>query len=86
MWRGGSRVRVARTTKDTQMLVGGRRTKRGKMRTRSLNHRCGKTVLHVRSSVKSFYPKTPEKGSLNQQSVNDIVNRTNSTLPFCGDV
>jgi hypothetical protein len=44
MWRGGSRVRVARTTKDAQMLVGGRGTKQGKMRTRSLNRRCGKTV------------------------------------------
>jgi hypothetical protein len=27
MWRGGSRVRVACTTKDAQMLVGGRGTK-----------------------------------------------------------
>jgi hypothetical protein len=44
MWRGGSRVRVARTTKDVQMLVGGRGIKQGKMRTRSLNRRCGKTV------------------------------------------
>jgi hypothetical protein len=44
MWRGGSCVRVARTTKDAQMLVGGRGTKQGKMRTRNLNHRCGKTV------------------------------------------
>jgi hypothetical protein len=44
MWRGESRVWVARTTKDAQMLVGERGTKQGKMRTRSLNHRCGKTV------------------------------------------
>jgi hypothetical protein len=44
MWCGGSRVRVARTTKDVQMLVGGRGTKQGKMRTRSLNRCCGKTV------------------------------------------
>jgi hypothetical protein len=44
MWRGGSRVRVACTIKDAQMLVGGRGTKQGKMRTRSLNRRCGKTV------------------------------------------
>jgi hypothetical protein len=44
MWHGGSRVRVARTTKNTQMLVGGRGTKQSKMRTRSLNRRCGKTV------------------------------------------
>jgi hypothetical protein len=44
MWRGGSHVRVARTTKDAQILVGGRETKQGKMRTRSLNRRCGKTV------------------------------------------
>jgi hypothetical protein len=44
MWRGGSRVRVAHTTKDAQMLIGGRGTKQGKMRIRSLNHRCGKTV------------------------------------------
>jgi hypothetical protein len=44
MWRGGSRVRVARTAKDTQMLVGGRGTKQGKMRTCNLNHRCGKMV------------------------------------------
>jgi hypothetical protein len=35
---------VARTTKDAQMLVGGRGTKQGKMRTRSLNHHCGKIV------------------------------------------
>jgi hypothetical protein len=27
MWRGGSRVRVAHTTKDAQMLVVGRGTK-----------------------------------------------------------
>jgi hypothetical protein len=27
MWRSGSRVRVARTTKDAHMLVGGRGTK-----------------------------------------------------------
>jgi hypothetical protein len=44
MWRGGSHVRVARTTKDAQILVGGRGTKQGKMRTRRLNHHCGKTV------------------------------------------
>jgi hypothetical protein len=44
MWHGDSRVRVARTTKDAQMLVGGRGTKQGKMRTRNLNHRCGKMV------------------------------------------
>jgi hypothetical protein len=44
MRRDGSHVRVARTTKDALMLVGGRGTKQGKMRTRSLNHRCGKTV------------------------------------------
>jgi hypothetical protein len=44
MWCNGSRVRVARTTKDVQMLVGGRGTKQGKMRTRSLDHRCGKMV------------------------------------------
>jgi hypothetical protein len=44
MWRSGSRARVARTTKDAQMLVGGRGTKQGKMRTRRLDHRCGKTV------------------------------------------
>jgi hypothetical protein len=44
MRRGGSRVRVACTTKDAQMLVGGRGTKQGKMRTRNLNRRCEKTV------------------------------------------
>jgi hypothetical protein len=44
MWCGDSRVRVTHTTKDTQMLVGGRGTKQGKMRTRSLNRRCGKAV------------------------------------------
>jgi hypothetical protein len=44
MWRSGSRVRVACTTKDAQMLIGGRRTEQGKMRTRSLNCHCGKTV------------------------------------------
>jgi hypothetical protein len=44
MWRGGSRVRVARTTKDVQMLVGGRETKQDKMRAHSRNRRCGKTV------------------------------------------
>jgi hypothetical protein len=44
MWHSGSRVRLARTTKDTQMLVGGRGTKHDKMRTRNLDHRCGKTV------------------------------------------
>jgi hypothetical protein len=44
MWRSGSHVRIARTTKDAQMLIGGRGTKQGKMRTRSLDHRCGKMV------------------------------------------
>jgi hypothetical protein len=44
MWRSGSRVRVARTTKDAHMLIGGRRTKQGKMRTHGLDRRCGKTV------------------------------------------
>jgi hypothetical protein len=44
MLRGDSRVSVARTTKNAQMLVGGHGTKQGKMRTRSLNRRCGKTV------------------------------------------
>jgi hypothetical protein len=44
MWHSGSRVRVARTTKDVQMLVGGRETKHGKMRTHSLNHHFGRTV------------------------------------------
>jgi hypothetical protein len=32
--------------------------------------------------VKSFCPITPEKGSLNQQSADDIINRTNNTLSF----
>jgi hypothetical protein len=41
MWRSGSRVRVARTTKDAQMLIGGHKTKQGKMRTHSLDHHCG---------------------------------------------
>jgi hypothetical protein len=44
MWRGDSRVRIARTTKDTHMLIGGRGTKQGKIRTHSLNRRCGNTV------------------------------------------
>jgi hypothetical protein len=44
MRRSGSHVRVARTTKDAQKLVGGRGTKQGKMRTCNLDHRCGKTV------------------------------------------
>jgi hypothetical protein len=44
MWHGDSRVRVSRTTKDVQMLVGGRETKQGKMRARSLNRCCGETV------------------------------------------
>jgi hypothetical protein len=44
MWWSGSRVRVARTTKDAHMLIGGRGTKQGKIRTRSLNRRCGKMV------------------------------------------
>jgi hypothetical protein len=44
MWRSGSHVRVARTTKDVQMLVGGHGTKQGKMRTHNLDHRCGKMV------------------------------------------
>jgi hypothetical protein len=44
IWCGGSRVRVARTTIDAQMLVGGYGTKQGKMKTRSLNRRCGKMV------------------------------------------
>jgi hypothetical protein len=39
MWHGDNHVRVARTTKDVQMLIGGRGTKQSKMRTRSLNHR-----------------------------------------------
>jgi hypothetical protein len=44
MWCDNSRVRVARTIKYVQMLIGGRGTKQGKMRTRSLNHHCEKTV------------------------------------------
>jgi hypothetical protein len=44
MWCSDSRVRVARTTKDAQMLVGWRGTKHGKMRTRSLDRRCEKMV------------------------------------------
>jgi hypothetical protein len=32
--------------------------------------------------VKSFCLITPGKGSLNQQSVDDIVNRTNNTFSF----
>jgi hypothetical protein len=44
MWRGGDRVRVARTTKDTQMLIGGHRARQGNMRTCSLNHHYGKMV------------------------------------------
>jgi hypothetical protein len=42
IWQSGSRVRVARTTKDAQMLVGGRGTKQGKMRTHSLDCRVGR--------------------------------------------
>jgi hypothetical protein len=44
IWCSDSRVRVARATKDAQMLVGGRRTKQSKMRIRSLDRRCGKMV------------------------------------------
>jgi hypothetical protein len=32
--------------------------------------------------VKSFCPITPRKGSLNQQSADDIVNGTNNTFSF----
>jgi hypothetical protein len=88
MWCGGSRVRVARTTKDAQMLVGGCETKQGKMRTRSLNRHCGKTVQHVCSCVKSFCPIMLGKGSLNQQNADDMLTERiiSSALPFCGDV
>jgi hypothetical protein len=82
MWHGDSCVRVARTTKEAQMLVGGRGIKQGKMRTRSLNRRCEKTVLQVCSCVKSFWPITPGEENLNQQSVDGIVNRTNNTFSF----
>jgi hypothetical protein len=44
MWRSGCGVRLARTITDAQMLVGGRGTKHGKIRTRNLDRRCGKTI------------------------------------------
>lgn len=52
------------------------------MRTRNLNSLCRKAVQEVCSSVQSFSPITPGKGSLDKQSADDIVNGTNDTFGF----
>jgi hypothetical protein len=82
MWHGGSRVGITRTSKNSQILVGGCGTKQGKVRTRSLNRLRRKTVQQVRSSVESLSPITPRKGSLDKQSADDIINGTNDTFSF----
>jgi hypothetical protein len=52
------------------------------VRTRNLNSLCQKTVQEVCSCVQSFNPITHEKGSLDKQSADDIVNGTNDTFGF----
>jgi hypothetical protein len=59
------------------------------VRTRNLNSICRKSVHEVCSSVQSFNPITPGKGSLDKQSADDIVNGANDTFDFtilCGYV
>jgi hypothetical protein len=52
------------------------------VRTCNLNSLCWKAVQEVCSSVQSFSPITPGKGSLDKHSVDDIVNGTNDTFDF----
>jgi hypothetical protein len=58
------------------------RTREGNVRTRNLNSLYRKAVQEECSGVQSFNPIMPEKGSLDKQSANDIVNETNYTLNF----
>jgi hypothetical protein len=52
------------------------------VRTRSLNSLCRQVVQEVCSSVQSFSPITPGKGSLVKQSADGIVNGTNDMFGF----
>jgi hypothetical protein len=52
------------------------------VRTRNLNSLCRKAVQEVCNCVQSFSPITPEKGSLDKQNADDIVNGTNGTFGF----
>jgi hypothetical protein len=53
-----------------------------RVRTRNLNSLCRKAVQEVCSCVQFFSPITSEKGILDKQSADDIVNGTNDTLGF----
>jgi hypothetical protein len=52
------------------------------VRTHNLNSLCRKAVQEVCSSVQSFGPIMPGKGSLDKQSADYIVNGTNDTFDF----
>jgi hypothetical protein len=52
------------------------------VQTHNLNSLYRKAVQEVCSCVQSFSPITSEKGSLNKQSADDIVNETNDTFGF----
>jgi hypothetical protein len=52
------------------------------VRTRNLNSLCQKAVQGVCVIVQSFSPIMPEKGSLDKQSADDIVNGMNNTSGF----
>jgi hypothetical protein len=75
-------VRVTRAVKNSEMLISGCGPENGNVRTRNLNSLCQKAVQEVYSCVQSFSPITSEKGNLNKQSMDDIVNGTNDTFGF----
>jgi hypothetical protein len=78
---GGS-VRVTRAAKDAQMLVCQSRAEEGEVQIGSLNHRRWKTVQQVGGSVKTLNPITPQKGSLDKQFADDIINSANNAFGF----
>jgi hypothetical protein len=79
---GGGGVRITRTARNPEVLVGRWRAKEGHVRTGRLNRLGGETIEEVCRGVKSLSPVAPRKMCLKEQSANDVIDGTNDTFGF----
>ena len=79
---GGGGVRITRIAKNSDVLVGRWRAKKGHVRTSRLNRLGGETIEKVCRGVKPLSPVASRKMCLKEQSANDVVDGTNDTFGF----
>ena len=76
----GRQVGITFATKDTEVVVGGRNTKKGCVRCRGPKCLGRQNVEEVGSCLEGFTPVGGQKGGPKQKSAHNIVERTNEAL------